>query len=158
MFARLRFRFSELVAGYRWLWRAARRSTPSGPLGIARFLAYVTQDLIGIVAWSASIPLRHPAQRDRVVIPGLLVASVVLVSLNASQDLRPTSPGIDTMSQEIGEACGGAIYLGAVAAPGDHVVEYAACSDAVAEAPICAECDSEPMWGSPTPARVQLTI
>jgi len=136
---RIRFQLGEIAASYRWLWRACRDSSASPLRGTIRFLWSVAQDTVGLTAWTAGVPIRHGVQRDRAVIPALLVATVMLASLRAVA-LEPTRlPGPATFSAEVSEACG-AVYLGAIAAPGDDLVRFESCIGAVSEASVCPEC------------------
>jgi len=153
----IRYRIAELAASYRWLWRASQTAAPTPWSGAFRFVVCVAQDLLGVAVWCVGVPLRHPVQRDRVVIPGLAMVTMLLVSLYAGGGTVPPA-GLDIRSHDLGEACAGGVYLGAISAPGDEFVTYQACAEAVSELRACPGCGEAPGFPGLDPVRERLSI
>lgn len=151
-------RIREVIASYRWLWRAAHASTSTRLAGVLRFAACAVEDALALGVWCIARPIRRPSQRDRVVVPAAVLAVAMMLSVQA--DRTPTAPGdrAQVMTQDVGERCGGSVYLGAIAAPGDVHVAFAACSDAVADAADCLDCMSGEASSEVSASHLRLTI
>lgn len=139
IFRALRRRVADALEGYRWLWRASHAHARSPLSGTLRFLALALEDLVLLGAWSASIPLRQPVQRHRVVVPALALLLVLMLSLDTPPGPETSPFGDRAVPQSVGAACGGGVTLGAIASPGDEIVAFEACADAFTT--IEADCD-----------------
>lgn len=136
----LRLRLAALTEGYIWLWRASHAHTASPFRGTLRFLRSAAADLLLLGVWTASVPLRQPVQRHRVVVPALAGLFVMTLILGTGDGPRRAPFGEGPVSQQVGAACGGGVTLGAIASPGDELVAFEACANAITT--LQAECDA----------------